>query len=78
MNFNMQLINHMHSFLLYTCIYVYKVWKGLSFFNFFFFNVTERGREHNQGEWQAEGEGEADSLLCRKPNAGLYLRTLGS
>jgi len=26
----------------------------------------------------AEGEGEADSLLSKEPDVGLYLRTLGS
>ena len=35
-------------------------------------------RDHKQGEWQAEVEGEADSLLNRKPDAGLNPRTLGS
>ena len=34
-------------------------------------------REHKQGEQQAEGEGEAGSLLSREPNAGLDPRALG-
>ena len=29
--------------------------------------VTQRKREQKQGEWQAEGEGEAGSLLSREP-----------
>ena len=35
-------------------------------------------REHKQGEQQAEGEGEAGSLLTREPDVGLEPRTLGS
>ena len=35
-------------------------------------------REHKQGDWQAEGEGETDSLLSREPNVGLSPRTLRS
>jgi len=31
-----------------------------------------------QGEWQADGEGEAGSPLSREPHAGLNPRTLGS
>ena len=30
------------------------------------------------GEWQAEAEGEANSLLSREPDMGLYPRTLRS
>ena len=37
-----------------------------------------REREHKQGERQAEGEGEADFPLSKKPNVGLHPRTLGS
>jgi len=39
---------------------------------------TEREIEHKQGEQQAEGEGEAGSLLSREPYVGLDPRTLGS
>ena len=41
-----------------------------------FVHLTER--EHKPGEWQEEGEGEADSLLSREPNAGLDPGTPGS
>ena len=34
--------------------------------------------EHKQGELQAEGEGEAGSLLSKDPDVGLNPRTLGS
>jgi len=33
--------------------------------------LSERGREHKQGEQQAEGEGEAGSPLSREPYSGL-------
>jgi len=33
-------------------------------------------REHEQGEWQAEGE--ADSLLSKEPDVGLSPTTLRS
>ena len=35
-------------------------------------------REHKQGKPQAEGEGEAGSLLSRESNVGLQTRALGS
>ena len=38
--------------------------------------LTER--EHKQGDWQAEEEGEADSPPNREPNAELHPRTLES
>jgi len=44
----------------------------LSFFKILF------EREHKQGEWQAEGEGEAGSPLNREPDVGLDPRTPGS
>ena len=52
----------------------------LIIFSFFkdFINLFEREKEHKQGEQQAEGEGEADFLLSREPNAELDPRTLGS
>ena len=34
--------------------------------------------EHKQEDQQAEGKGEAGSLLSRKPDVGLDTRTLGS
>ena len=37
-----------------------------------------RKRERKQGEWRAEKEGEADSLLSRKPDVGLDPRAPGS
>ena len=40
--------------------------------------MREREREHKQGEWQAEGEGDAGSPLSREPDAGFDPRTLGS
>ena len=33
--------------------------------------MTEKEREHKQGEQQSEGEGEAGSPLSREPNVGL-------
>ena len=38
--------------------------------------MSESEREYKQGEWQAEGEGEAGSLPSRGPDAGLDPRTL--
>jgi len=38
----------------------------------------QRETEHNQGERQAEGEGEAGSSLSKESNAGLDPRTQGS
>jgi len=38
--------------------------------------MSEREREHKQGEQQAAGE--AGSLLSKEPNVGLDPRTLGS
>jgi len=37
--------------------------------------LAERESEHKQAEQQAEGEGEADSLLSAEPDPGLYLMT---
>jgi len=39
--------------------------------------LSEREREHKQGEWQAEGEGEAGSPLSREPDAGAGSRDPG-
>ena len=39
------------------------------FFKILFNYLTER--EHKQREWQAEEEGEADSLTSKEPNVGL-------
>ena len=36
------------------------------------------GKVHKQGEWQPEGEGEADSPWSSEPDTGLNLRALGS
>ena len=47
----------------------------------FFSNIVfiwHRESAHKQGEQQEEGEGEADSLLSREPNAGLDPMMLGS
>ena len=44
----------------------------------FFLKILFSLTEHKQGEWQAEGEGEADSLLSREPDTGLDPRTQGS
>ena len=41
-----------------------------------FIYLTEKEREHTQGDWQAEGA--ADSPLSREPNVGLDHRILGS
>jgi len=41
-----------------------------------FFNLCDRA--HKQGEWQAEGEGEAGSPLSREPVPGLDPRTAES
>ena len=53
---------------------------GSYLFSYFFlkilFYLTEIEREHKQGEWQAEGE--AGSLLSKKPDGRLNPRTLGS
>ena len=43
-------------------------------FGFEFIYLTE----HKQGEWQAEGEGEAGSSLSREPYVDSDSRTLGS
>jgi len=40
--------------------------------------LSEREREHKQGEWQAEAKGEADSPLSKELDAGLHPRTPGS
>ena len=42
--------------------------------------LTEREcvHKHKWGEWQAEGEGEADSPWSREPDAELDPKTLGS
>ena len=40
--------------------------------------LFERERESAQAGERAEGEGEAESLLSREPNARLHPRTLGS
>ena len=53
----------------------------IPFFFFFFLKILciyLMEKEHKQGEWQTEGEGEAGSLLSREPNVGLQLRILGS
>ena len=44
----------------------------------FYLFIWQREREHKQAKLQAEGEGEAGSLLSRGPNAGMDPRTLGS
>jgi len=36
--------------------------------------LAERESEHKQAEQQAEGEGEADSLLSREPDVGLSIQ----
>ena len=36
--------------------------------------LTEREKEREQGEWQAEGEEEADSPLSKEPDVGPYPR----
>ena len=44
--------------------------KNSFFYNdsFFFFKILFiRKREHKQGEWQAEGQGEAGSPLSKEP-----------
>ena len=46
----------------------------------FFFKILFIERKHElvgEGGW-AEGEGDAGSLLSRKPDVGLHPRTLGS
>ena len=50
------------------------------YFTHLFGKGRERVRERNykQGEWEAKGEGEADSSLSREPHAGIHPRTLGS
>ena len=48
------------------------------FFKIVFVWQSKRWRRHKQGEWQAEGEGEAGSLLSREPDVGLDPRTLRS
>ena len=54
---------------------LYKLFSVLPlFFKILFIYFTERV----QVEWQAEGEGEADSLLSRETDAGLYPGALGS
>ena len=40
--------------------------------------MRESKSEWAQAEGAAEGEGEADSPLSRKPDEGLYLKTPGS
>ena len=47
-------------------------------FSVYFIYLTERKRQHKQGERQAEGEGEADSLMIWEPDVGLHPRTLRS
>ena len=47
-------------------------------FKKYFIYLFDRESKHRQTEQQAEGEGEADSLLSREPNAGLDPRTPGS
>ena len=47
------------------------------YFTHLFGKGRERVRERNykQGEWEAKGEGEADSSLSREPKVGLDPRT---
>ena len=40
--------------------------------------MTEREREHKQGEWQIDTEGEAGYLLSKEPDARLEFRVLES
>ena len=55
---------------------------NICFFNFFkdfiYLFDTEREREKTQGEWQAEGEGQAGSPPSREPHVGLNPRSPGS
>ena len=44
---------------------------------FYLFIEGETEKKHELGE-EAEGEGEADSPLSKKPNVGLHPRTPGS
>ena len=44
------------------------VWED--FFSFFLFKDFISQIEHKQGEWQAEGEGEAGSLLSKELDVG--------
>ena len=43
-----------------------------------FTHLFDTQREHKQGEWQVEEEGEAGSPLNREPNVGLSPRISGS
>ena len=45
---------------------------------YLFIYMTERERAHTQAGREANGQGEAGSLLSREPDAGLDPRTLGS
>ena len=42
-----------------------------------FIYLTKRELEHKQGEQQAEGKGEANFPLSRKPDVGLHPRMPG-
>jgi len=51
------------------------IFKKIFFFKDF---IYLREREHKQGKWQAEGEGEAGLTMNREPDAALDPRTPGS
>ena len=61
--------------MLCSCVSMGCYFSSSLFFEDFIY-VFEREREHKEGKQQAEGEGEAGSLLSTEPNGDLDPRTL--